>query len=68
MKCVLYGVLAISTALVSGSIALGMEIFAEGDPILAIDLDGFSTVSGSGYPGGESPPNLIDGDTNTKYR
>lgn len=67
MKCVLYGVLAITTALVSGSIALGMEIFAEGDPILAIDLDGFSTVSGSGYPGGESPPNLIDGDTNTKY-
>jgi hypothetical protein len=45
--------------------AVAVPVLSPGDPILALDLDGL--VSNSSYPGGEAPPNVLDGDSGTKY-
>jgi len=41
----------------------GASVLASSNPVLAID----ASLPSSSYPGGESPPKLIDGLTSTKY-
>lgn len=45
--------------------ALGAELLAPGDAIIAIDADG--PVSFSGYYDNEAPSKILDGDVGTKY-
>lgn len=50
---------------IASSQAVAISLLAPGDAIIAIDTDppGFS----SHYPESENPPNILDGDPNTKY-
>lgn len=45
----------------------GFALLSPGDPIIAVDADGLVTRSNSSYPGGEAPPNALDGNSGTKY-
>ncbi|MBN1124304.1 MAG: PEP-CTERM sorting domain-containing protein [Sedimentisphaerales bacterium] len=45
--------------------SFGVSILAPGDFIIAVDADGL--VSSSGYPDGEAPLYVLDGDSGTKY-
>lgn len=40
------------------------SVLSPTDSVLAIDID---SSTGSNFPGGEAPPNVLDGDSNTKY-
>lgn len=55
-------VLGLMTAPIFGA---SIPILAPGDFIIGVDTDGM--VSNSSYPGGEAPPNALDGDSGTKY-
>jgi hypothetical protein len=46
------------------SSASAFDIFQPGDAIVAIDRD---ITTGSDFPGGEAPANILDGNTATKY-
>ncbi len=54
---------SLTALLVAAGSASAANILSPGDPIIAIGLVG----SGSNYPGGEAPSNVIDGDSSTKY-
>ena len=60
MKKTAYSLTALLAAAGSASAA---NILSPGDPIIAIGLVG----SGSSYPGGEAPANVLDGNPSTKY-